>query len=27
MAKVRMTPLHLSGCGFLEALGGAFMCF
>ena len=27
MAKVRVTPLHLSGCGLLEALGGAFMCF
>ena len=27
MAKMRMTPHHLSGCGFLEALGGAFMCF
>jgi hypothetical protein len=27
MAQMRMAALYLSGCGFLEALGGAFMGF
>src|SRR5215472_12206332 len=27
VAQMRMPPLHLSGGGFLEALGGALVCF
>jgi hypothetical protein len=27
MTQMRMPALHFSGCGFLEALGCAFMCF